>query len=387
MHLTLHLTARCNLRCHYCYDSRHSGGDMDFDTIRAAVDLGLQESRRGASHASLGLVFFGGEPLLRRDLIGEAVRLCRRIETETGQSFHFKVTTNGSLLDEAFLTDPDTREVFVALSHDGVRPAHDAHRVDTRGHGTFDLLDAKIDLLLRHNPYAPVMMTVTPRTVVHYADSVDYLFRRGFRYLICSLDYGATWHQTHLRELGRQYRRLADWYVALTDAEEKFYFSPFEVKISSHIHPGSCRADRCELGRRQISVAPNGRLYPCVQFVHDGRDDTYCLGSVASGLDRAARDRLRELSSEEKAECAECAVRERCNHYCGCLNKQATGRLDLVSPVLCAHERIVLPIADRVAARLYRRRSPIFIQKHYNDLYPLLSLIEDRTTESPSATG
>ena len=35
-----------------------------------------------------------------------------------------------------------------------------------------------------------------------------------------------------MRELRRQYKRLADWYYELTMAEEKFYFSPFEVKIS-----------------------------------------------------------------------------------------------------------------------------------------------------------
>jgi len=36
-----------------------------------------------------------------------------------------------------------------------------------------------------------------------------------------------------------------------------------------------------------------------------------------------------------------------------------------------------MPIVDRVAARLYRRRAPMFIQKHYNELFPLVSLVED----------
>jgi uncharacterized protein len=45
--------------------------------------------------------------------------------------------------------------------------------------------------------------------------------------------------------------------------------------------------------------------------------------------------------------------------------------------MLCAHARIVLPIADRLAGRLYQKGSAIFIQKHYNDFYPLASLVED----------
>lgn len=371
MHLTLHLTVRCNYRCGYCYAAPHEGGDMTFDTARKAIDM-----VQGSGEESLGVIFFGGEPLLMRGLITDVVRYCRDLSGRTGRFFHFKVTTNGSLLDEAFLTGEDTSDIFVALSHDGVKAAHDAHRLDAGGAGTFDRLESVIDLLLKHKPYSPVMLVVNPDTVMHYADSVSYLFDRGFKYLICSLNYGAEWNERDLRELRRQYRTLADWYFELTMREEKFYFSSFEVKISSHVFPGSCRAERCELGKTQISVGPDGRLYPCVQFVGDA---VYSIGDVRTGIDEAARKRLYEINAGEKDSCGDCAVRDRCNHYCGCLNRQATGSIRMVSPVLCAHERIVLPIADKLAARLYKRRSGMFIQKHYNEMFPLLSLAEDRT--------
>ncbi|MEN6370598.1 MAG: radical SAM protein [Armatimonadota bacterium] len=377
MHLTLHLTARCNLRCRYCYAEPHSGGDMTLDTIKSAISMAMNDKK--TPDESLGVIFFGGEPLLKRDLIAETVRHCRRIEAETGQMFHFKMTTNGTLLDEEFLTNPDTSGIFVALSHDGIRSAHDMNRLDAEGKGSFDALEPKINLLLSRRPYAPVMMVITPDTVRWYADSVKYLYGRGFKYLICSLNYGAEWTERHVAELGRQYNKLAGWYYEEILKEEKFYFSPFEVKIASHVYPGSCKAERCELGKTQISVAPNGRLYPCVQFVGDGSDEKYAIGHVKLGVDEEARARLYAWNGEEKSTCAECAIRERCNHYCGCLNKQATGSIDQVSPMLCVHERTILPIADRLAERLFKRRDPLFIQKHYNDMFPLISLVEDRT--------
>jgi len=111
---------------------------------------------------SVGVIFFGGEPLLMRDLISQVIRYCREISSHTAQTFHFKVTTNGSLLDESFLAESPTSEVFVALSHDGVSPAHDAQRVDAGGEGTFARLRPAIDLLLRWKPYAPVMLVTTP---------------------------------------------------------------------------------------------------------------------------------------------------------------------------------------------------------------------------------
>jgi uncharacterized protein len=350
---------------------------MTFETAKSAISMAIELMNRENPGQSVGVIFFGGEPLLKRDLIAQIVRHCHQIEEETGQLFHFKITTNGLLLDEEFLTGPDTSDVFVALSHDGVQQAHDAHRVDASENGSFECLDGKIDLLLRHKPYAPVMMVVNPDTVRHYAQSVQYLFERGFHYLICSLNYAGDWQEKHLKELEKQYRKLAEWYYQATKQEDKFYFSPFEVKIASHVFPGSCKAERCELGRRQISVAPNGRLYPCVQFVGDGTDDTYAIGHVAMGVDEGARMRLYDQNAEEKDTCAECAIRDRCNHYCGCLNRQATGSIDVVSPLLCAHERIVLPIADQLATRLFKEKSPLFIQKHYNEMFPLVSLVED----------
>ncbi len=48
-----------------------------------------------------------------------------------------------------------------------------------------------------------------------------------------------------------------------------------------------------------------------------------------------------------------------------------------MSPVLCRYEQMLVPLADRVGRILYRRRDPLFLHKHYNAAYPVLSLIED----------
>ncbi len=349
---------------------------MSWETARAAVDLAVAECRQRNPGGSVGIVFFGGEPLLRRDLIVPIVRYCREIRQRMGQLFHFKITTNGRLLDESFLTGDPTSEVFVALSHDGVAAAHDANRVDVAGRPTFDKLRPVIELLLLRKPYAPVLLVTAPETVQHYADSVRFLFECGFRYLICSLHYGVEWQPAELEELKRQYRKLGDWYEKATSREEKFYFSPFDTKIASHVFPGSCRRERCELGQTQISVAPNGVLFPCTQFVGD---DAFSIGDVQRGIDEERREQLYRENAREKASCQACAIRERCNHYCGCLNRQATGSLTQVSPLLCAHEQMTIKYADRVARSLFRSRSGMFIQKQYNELFPLVSLAEDRS--------
>ena len=133
LHLTLHLTDRCNLACRYCY-ARPGTADMSFETACAAIE-------QCATGPDCGIIFFGGEPLLRAPLIWKIMDWC---ETRRPGRFHYKVTTNGTLLDEAFLDEAVRRGLHVALSHDGAREAHDAFRVGPGGGGTFDVVDAAL---------------------------------------------------------------------------------------------------------------------------------------------------------------------------------------------------------------------------------------------------
>jgi uncharacterized protein len=359
------------MACNYCYVDHNNIKNMNMETARKAVDLAAKGSK-----SSIGIVFFGGEPLLHKDLIKETIEYCRWKEREEDCMFYFKITTNGLLLDNEFMELSLKEDIFIALSHDGIREAHDKNRLDTEMKGTFNRLSGKIDMLLSQRPYAPVLMVVNPDTVEYFADSVRYLYGKGFRYIICSLNYAAQWTEKELQVMKKQYQRLSDFYVERTLAEDKFYLSPFEVKISSHINKATYCQERCELGKKQISVAPDGHLFPCVQFVGD---TSYSIGHVDTGIDAIRQNTMYNLNEEEKESCKECAIRKRCNHYCGCMNKQTTGSIEKVSPIQCYHERLLLPIADKLAEKLFKKKRPMFIQKHYNEMFPIISMIEDNT--------
>jgi uncharacterized protein len=146
--------------------------------------------------------------------------------------------------------------------------------------------------------------------------------------------------------------------------------------MRSHIDGDKYCEQRCQLGMKQLSVDTDGTLYPCVQFAGERK---YAIGSVFAGIDEQKRHELYVRSESTADVCGDCAIKQRCNHHCGCLNKQATGDINGVSPVLCAHERLALAAADRTAETLYRKGSSLFMQKQYNDMFPLVSLIEDKS--------
>lgn len=372
MHLTLHITNKCNLRCKYCY-VQQGGETMTRETAFAAVDLAAKDS---GAKKPCGLIFFGGEPLTERQLIYDTIEYSQKRKKETGQIFYYKITTNGTLLDEDFLKFSCDINMMIGFSHDGLM--QDDCRVFADGRGTAGVLEKKIPLLLQYQPYAVAMCTVNPETAHKLASSAEWLFDKGFRYITISLNYdkSASWDKKTLAVLESEYKKLAELYIKWTRANLKFYLSCFEMKIMSHLKGDKYCEDRCQLGRKQVSVAPDGRLYPCVQFVNDAE---YEMGDVFSGVDAEKRKIIEQKGSVTAPVCGNCDVSKRCNHTCGCLNRQATGSIDVVSPVQCAHERILLPIADSVAEKLYKERNLLFIHKHYNEFYPILSLIEDKT--------
>jgi uncharacterized protein len=374
MNVTLHLTTGCNMRCSYCFEGDHSyREDMPAEVARAAIDFALRDGG-GAP----GIIFFGGEPLMKRDVILDAIAHAKAACATVSAIPHYKITTNGLLLDDEFLDRCAAEDVAISLSFDGIREAHDRHRLNVAGQGTWERVDDRARALLKRRPYSPAIMVTSPETVRFAAAGVRHLFSVGFRYVVFQVNYAGAWDDESFAELGRQYREMAELYVEMTRREEKFYLSPFDVKLATHIRGDQARGLLCKLGVRQVSVAPDGTLYPCVQFVKDGHDPKFAIGDVWKGVNAGARDACFDEVEQDADECRDCAIKDRCNRRCGCLNLQTSGDLGSPSAILCEHERLVTPIADWIGEILWEERAPMFVQKHYNKGFSMLSLIEDR---------
>ncbi len=251
MNVTLHLTTGCNMRCSYCFEGDHSyREDMPAEVARAAIDFALRDGG-GAP----GIIFFGGEPLMKRDVIldaiGHAKAACAAVSGRGEPVIpHYKITTNGLLLDDEFLDRCAAEDVAISLSFDGIREAHDRHRLNVAGQGTWERVDDRARALLQRRPYSPAIMVTSPETVRFAAGGVRHLFSVGFRYVVFQVNYAGAWDDQSFEELGRQYREMAELYVEMTRREEKFYLSPFDVKLATHIRRDQARGLLCKLGVR-----------------------------------------------------------------------------------------------------------------------------------------
>jgi uncharacterized protein len=330
---------------------------MTEETAKRAVDLAFTYG-----HPKNGFSLFGGEPMLERGVIEAVCDYAMEKAQATGTELRFKMTTNGTLLDESFLRFANAHNLDIALSHDGL--LQDVQRVTRGGQPTMARLEPIVDLLLSYQPKAVAMQTVMPSTVDRMAESVEWLYDRGFTRINTAIDYrpDAGWDDASMEELARQYARIADLSERHFDDAHPLHYLNFLSKISAYLNDRPCL--ECKLGMRQPSVAPDGKIYPCNQFLDVPE---YCMGDVFGGIDREKQRAIYRASLDPEPDCEGCAIADRCRHHCACLNYSLTGKMHEVAPVQCEHERVLIPIADGLAARLYEKKSARFLLNYRDD--------------------
>ncbi|WP_034449244.1 radical SAM/SPASM domain-containing protein [Butyrivibrio sp. AE2032] len=342
MNLTLHLTENCNMDCTYCIREK-CPKDMTEDVLFAACDLAFSKGQRA------GLCFFGGEPLLKKDLIFKALDYCGEKSRKTGIIFDCKMTTNGSLLDEEFLERAVKANMGIGLSFDG--KAQDICRIFAGGKPTSSVVEEKAKLLLRYMPEASALATIAPQAVPYYADSVKYLHELGFKHLSFVIAYGSkvNWTDDDLDALRLQLEETCRYIKELFINDDKIYVGPIFSKIGECIRDKN-PAERCHLGVRQMPVTPDGSLYPCTSFIGD---EYYLLGNVFEGINEEKVIEIAKRSSTPET-CKDCALVKRCTNSCGCANRMNTGDENKVSPLQCTYERMLIEVSDALGEELYQ---------------------------------
>ncbi len=363
MKAVLHLTTKCNLRCKYCYAPQTGRATMTKEIAEQGVDLAIE---LGTDSACVS--YFGGEPMLRFDLIKELTSYARKAGAARGRQMHFRMSTNGTLFDEESLAFCRDNDILFAISLDGDQEAHDAQRVFADGRGSFETIDEKLDLILKYNPITVFTSVITPAPAGRLAPSIEYMWGRGIRFIAHQVDYThPDWSPERFEELAQSYRALARFYVDKARDGEHFHLTMIDEKLRTHAKSPIALGETCDFGTRKVSVHPDGRIFPCVQFVSDkaGSED-FCIGHVATGLTQR-RDELVAENKSTRPQCEGCALLGRCANWCGCMNWQLTGEITTVPGILCAHERMLIPIVDEVGNTLWAERNRKFLEKHYKE--------------------
>ena len=128
-------TEKCNFRCTYCYE------DFDNKRIDKKVVDGIKKllSNRSSNLKMLNIEWFGGEPLLTKDILFDILYHARNLEKKYGFLFSSSMTTNGYLLDRDMILNLSKLGITCyQISFDGFRDYHNIKRFINHPKGSFD---------------------------------------------------------------------------------------------------------------------------------------------------------------------------------------------------------------------------------------------------------
>ncbi|MBO4651424.1 MAG: radical SAM protein [Clostridiales bacterium] len=356
--ITLVVTHQCNFDCRYCLQ-KHEDVSMTKETAIKSIDAfasGIVEGDKAQ------ISFYGGEPLLQKELIKELVNYsCEKILSIPDTRLTFEITTNGLLLDEDFIAFAKRNKILLALSHDGL--AQDEVRTDRGGNKTKDRIDEKLQMLLKTFPETIVMMTVHPDYVDRIVDSLKFFRSKGVKSVSMVLAHGerVSWDDETFEKLTREMNKVEALYEQWNAGNDVFRFIPFDNKIKNYIRQRDADSVTCHFGCHKFMVDADGKYYPCSHFI--GRDG-FGIGSLEEGI---SEEKLKDLESKrvEPEDCKGCALRFRCRHTCACSNHGHTGSMSEVSALQCEYEKLTIQLADRAAALLLNESNPGFVSRMY----------------------
>lgn len=322
-HCAIFLTERCNLACEYCYQSELTNKrDLDEKTGKDIIDFLFSHSGN-----YLSIAFFGGEPLLRFDLMQNLMEYAKDKRRE-GLRLSFSANTNGTLINREILDYLRKNRVGIVLSLDGTPQAHDLRRRDRSGKGCFHILEEKIPMLLEDPRQVHIRMTVTPETVEYMFEGVRYIHSLGFQSLALAMDRIHDGWDDEKREIFKnEYVEILNWYKFKYREGNSFALVDLDYGALSLSRPYREKGMPCNAGIEGIAVDPCGVLFPCYRFVGIKGTD---IGDIFRGFDEEKRDLYRNYYRNNIEKCRDCSLNFRC-HRCPWLSFVRTG--DIYEPV------------------------------------------------------
>lgn len=375
--LILANTSACNLACSYCYnqyeDNRSSFRERP---VLSEADLeGAMETlgRLSGKERELELLFVGGEPLLRFDLVRRACDLRRRLPGLAGKHVRLFLITNATLLTEEVLDFCSRENIHVKISLDGTREQHDRNRTFAGGRGSYDVILDRLPAYMRRytHPCKAVTATVDSRRTDLVA-LVEHFLALGFVQVELTEHYGCTdASPTHpdgdggRDRLAANYRGLSELLAYLIRSRRYLYLLPL-AEVLYGLHRRRRRDHPCRTGLDSMALFADGSYCPCHHFMGD---TAWRAGTVSTGPDLARLQGLPRRVDDLEA-CRACWAR----HLCGgtCYHRALVETDDPFSPYERACVQKKLLIAELLPVyRELREKDPEGLDWYFSiNLYP-----------------
>lgn len=351
MECTLYLAEGCNLSCSYCYEGINKNKEkMSLDTLKKSLDFIVTHNFPGDR---IDLVFLGGEPLLNKECLFQAVDMIKKEYPGESNLFHYAITTNGTLIDDNCLRFFKENEFQVSISIDGDKDTHNLNRHSIGNENTYDFILENFEKLQRRNIDVSARMTVTANNVKYLAANVGYLLHRGAKKIHIGLDMLADWSSAGVRLLDRELNLVDTIYLEQVAPIADRIIDIYDYKLSTFVikhNPLYCSAGT----ENHLLINSRGEIFPCGYV---GGDERWKLGTVCA-FDKTNYLKPVRKHVRTKSSCQGCPIAFTCcGAKCGFLNFVKTGYLNQHHKETCQIQKVLFNHNCKVVAELYKRKS------------------------------
>ncbi len=338
-------TDSCNLHCKYCFLENSFGRNYRFDrmtrqTLIKGLDLFFRVST-GTENDKRKILFYGGEPLLNRDVLIDGIEYIRT-HHESART-DCSLITNGSLITEGFARRIRDLDVSVSVSLDGKSDAHNMVRIHADGSGAFDEARHGFSLLNRAGvKKLSLSITIGSHNVRDLPDHVQYLMREfpvksiGFNIMTDLPDRKNPWAV----DIGFATEQMLKCFEILRERGiyEDRVMRKLRPFVERKIHLRDCGA----IGN-QIVLAPNGDIGPCQAFLssRDYFNHNVNEGDIVFTADEVYKEWARRMPLKMSV-CSDCPAVGICGGGCPYQARITNGSIWMLDERMCAHNRLFL---------------------------------------------
>ena len=332
MNFNIFFTNDCNLNCRYCYEGEKQKKYISKDVL----DQVLEFMERVSKGEGITVTTHGGEPLLAFQEIQYFIEKAKK----RFDNICFKMTTNGTLLDETKLDFIEKNYNNLSISIDGNQKGHDANRVFRDGTGSFDLVTKNYKKIKERDIELEARMTINPYNYMHVYEGVRHLIEMGFTRIMPIPDvFTKEWTEEMLQGFKEELKKIVDY------ISENRMQSKIDVGLIDTVKCKTQNTD-CDGGITTFTIDTSGEIYPCILC---NGNERYCIGNVKEGIDREKLDKIHAFDQQRITICEGCERYNYCrNTRCKLVNDVIEGNPYIPIPVQCRIENIVVELDEYV---------------------------------------
>jgi uncharacterized protein len=359
MKYALLITQDCNLACQYCYISRNKT-HLDLPVAKIAVDYIFANS---SVDENIDIGLFGGEPLLEFELLKEVTFMIENHPDFSKRMIEIQVTSNGTIFSRKIADFLVRHNIGLGLSCDGIPMVQNISRKYPDGRPSSKIVEANLKKAIEYLPEVMVNAVFTPMTYELLPESIEYFHSLGLRKIYINPDFSGNWLPAQIDNLEEVYMRIARKYISWFENNDPAFISLIDGKIIVMINDGYNLNERCQMGKKEFAIAPNGNIFPCERLVGNGCANEHCIGDIFNGVNYRKFCSGKNFSKPVNSVCLTCTLRKYCMNWCGCSNYFSTGNYNQAGSCICASEKAAIKTAFSVFQQLEARYGSSLIEK------------------------